>query len=910
MQLKAKTWQRGSGTPLRYWAALAVIVALCIAFAGKSAALPGDASNVRQTKHNLSKDAPNSTTKADSEDQVCVFCHTPHAATPGQPALWNREVHTSGYTRYNSESLDASRSTDTYKDQPAGSSVLCLSCHDGQVALGSVNVIEGWVGAEMSVGGSVSNTMPVRSGLSTGFTPNLGTDLSNDHPISVTYNDAVAQRDGELARLTTEAPKQRHTTQNTLIGIRDARNNYKPTLPLLDTGTVAGAEGQIQCSTCHDPHLYDASDANRKFLRLRRLQSDTAPTATFDEEEDIICLACHTKLGTSWAYSAHADSGVADETYGTATTTTLRGFASTTKVANASCLNCHDTHTVTGARRLLREGVTGSGSPKLGGAGTSAIEETCYQCHSASKIIGGTTNTCTDAMALASCSTATTNIIPDIKSDFERSVRMPITGTEVHDIGGNFDDTGYVNCTTNDNKCGADMIESRARMGHNNLNNRHVECTDCHNPHRVRRNSVFYGTPGDANSTKRTHDVGGASGNVASGVLRGTWGVEPGYGTITASTTWPSVPSGFDVKRGDPSGSDTGKSNTYLTREYQLCFKCHSNYAVNGAYPTLGGTGKTPSGTNSVSNYTNIAAEFGVKAVDGTTKPALNGTHQCEYGYPATDTCAPIGGSWGSTAVDSNGTSADTTDAIGNADTVNHRSWHPVHYPTGRDALERANGSTNGDTNFRVPFKASLGLQTMYCSDCHGNSGGVEAATTATKNSWTIDSGPNLRRTQGPHGSNYNFLLKGLWNPTSSNAVIDPTTPSNPDLCGNCHVASVSRTESGFGSPETSGHSSSEHGKRCTICHIALPHGWKNKAFLVNLNCVGPEGGSSVNPATSTQYNCQADVVGNQGTLTYGPYYVEARLRVKTWQRSRNWSETSCGPANGTTGKDWMTNVC
>ena len=30
---------------------------------------------------------------------------------------------------------------------------------------------------------------------------------------------------------------------------------------------------------------------------------------------------------------------------------------------------------------------------------------------------------------------------------------------------------------------------------------------------------------------------------------------------------------------------------------------------------------------------------------------------------------------------------------------------------------------------------------------------------------------------------------------------------------------------------------------RCTWCHVAVPHGWKNKALLVNLNDVGPEVG-------------------------------------------------------------------
>ena len=40
--------------------------------------------------------------------------------------------------------------------------------------------------------------MPPGEGTASGFTRVLGTDLGNDHPISVTYNTALATRDGEL----------------------------------------------------------------------------------------------------------------------------------------------------------------------------------------------------------------------------------------------------------------------------------------------------------------------------------------------------------------------------------------------------------------------------------------------------------------------------------------------------------------------------------------------------------------------------------------------------------------------------------------------------------------------------------------------------------------------------------------
>lgn len=65
--------------------------------------------------------------------------------------------------------------------------------------------------------------------------------------------------------------------------------------------------------------------------------------------------------------SAHADPNIADEAY-TNTAATTRGFFTGIKVWEAACLNCHDTHTVQGARRLLREGTDSTATPKAGGA--------------------------------------------------------------------------------------------------------------------------------------------------------------------------------------------------------------------------------------------------------------------------------------------------------------------------------------------------------------------------------------------------------------------------------------------------------------------------------------------------------------------------------------------------------------
>jgi len=101
----------------------------------------------------------------------------------------------------------------------------------------------------------------------------------------------------------------------------------------------------------------------------------------------------------------------------------------------------------------------------------------------------------------------------------------------------------------------------------------------------------------------------------------------------------------------------------------------------------------------------------------------------------------------------------------------------------------------------------------------------------------------------------------------------------------------------------------------CTWCHIAVPHGWKNKALLVNLNDIGPEvmcrqvdidvygivctkgleipAGSSVTKGVSR----------NNG-YDNPPYYINARLMLTRFNASGNWAEDDCG------GKELMKSLC
>lgn len=266
----------GDGFERPLWVRAAIAVALLVAAATNFG--PARAQDrIIDTVHNLSASGPGRV-RAQSESQVCIFCHAPHN-TGGMKPLWNRELSAASYQIYQSTTLDA------VPGQPTGASKLCLSCHDGTIALG--NVLSRSEQIAM-IGGD-----HIPAGLTS-----LGTDLSDDHPISFFYTSGLAAADRQL----------------------------KPPVSLPHEVRL-DAQGQLQCTSCHDPHH------NRfgKFLTKRR---------EFGE----LCLSCHDMEG--WGTSPHRLSNAA------VVATPLNDLPFSTVGENA-CRSCHRPHAAGGHQRLL-----------------------------------------------------------------------------------------------------------------------------------------------------------------------------------------------------------------------------------------------------------------------------------------------------------------------------------------------------------------------------------------------------------------------------------------------------------------------------------------------------------------------------------------------------------------------------
>jgi predicted CXXCH cytochrome family protein len=234
------------------------------------------------TKHNLSASGPGEV-HALTETRICIFCHTPHNATPSTP-LWSRDLSTGvNYQTYNSTTFNVNLA------QPSGPSRLCLSCHDGTIALGAVK----------SVSGGISMTKEL-----TGRPSLLGTNLRDDHPFSFSYSVGLAQN-SEL-------------------------RTVKPPDLQFYSGDV------IHCTTCHDPH----DDTYGMFLAV-------------DNKNTALCVKCHDVTGWSISSHATSDNTWNGSGIDPWPINARLGVHARTTVAENGCENCHTPHNAGGPQRLM-----------------------------------------------------------------------------------------------------------------------------------------------------------------------------------------------------------------------------------------------------------------------------------------------------------------------------------------------------------------------------------------------------------------------------------------------------------------------------------------------------------------------------------------------------------------------------
>jgi len=153
--------------------------------------------------------------------EVCVNCHTPHQGQnpPVSMLLWNRNRVSNATLFYNSATFDMGPANSTNAGPQTN---LCLACHDG-----AASTLVNYPGP-----GSTQNTNYDLSSGKIGNWANIGTDLSQEHPVAFVYN-ASADKDNNGFQ----------AASNGVITGSGTGTSYR----LYDNNT-------FQCATCHAVH--------------------------------------------------------------------------------------------------------------------------------------------------------------------------------------------------------------------------------------------------------------------------------------------------------------------------------------------------------------------------------------------------------------------------------------------------------------------------------------------------------------------------------------------------------------------------------------------------------------------------------------------------------------------------------
>lgn len=204
-------------------------------------------------------------TPHDLAPEPCAMCHTPHNATGDYP-LWNRIQGGQTYTMYDSTSFDMNEGNTA----PYAPSSLCLICHNGVAS-----TLSNYPGPCSTPDALYDYDMPDNACGMIGTPAGVAHDLTNDHPISFTYNpslDTVNDNNGFPGTTTIG-------TRNWIIGAYSGEQ-----FPLYVGGPTGIAVDQFECATCHSVH--DTIDyPDKGSLQVYFLRADNTGST--------MCQDCH-----------------------------------------------------------------------------------------------------------------------------------------------------------------------------------------------------------------------------------------------------------------------------------------------------------------------------------------------------------------------------------------------------------------------------------------------------------------------------------------------------------------------------------------------------------------------------------------------------------------------------------------
>ncbi len=246
----------------------------------------------------------------------CTFCHAPHSGLGGVTPLWNQKLSTQTYTPYTSTTYSQQGNT-----QPTLgiTSSLCLSCHDGTVGVGQ---------------SAAYGQLPTVGALNS--VDSFGTTLTGSHPFSLVLpmKDAPDMAASLVSQGKTADP----------------------------TGAVKLIHGNIECTSCHNPHVQATDTIAQNFL-------------VRDSSNAQMCLACHDPNRVMQG-RINPLAGFTGSIHQTATNQVSPDghIGSYPTVGSNACTSCHMSHDAVAPARLLRPATPAA-------PGNDTVTQDCMTCH-------------------------------------------------------------------------------------------------------------------------------------------------------------------------------------------------------------------------------------------------------------------------------------------------------------------------------------------------------------------------------------------------------------------------------------------------------------------------------------------------------------------------------------------------
>jgi len=338
---------------------------------------------------------------------TCQYCHAPHSGLHGVAPLWSQKLSTViSYTLYSSGTM-----VNTPQEPRLGfSSNLCLSCHDGTVAPGQNTPY----GSVTMTGSMLPQDV-------------FGTNLTGVHPFNFKLTGGHLQ-----------------SATNLLPSVSLQSKTANPAVKLI--------RGNVQCTSCHNPHVQSIDPVAQDFLVMNNASS-------------ALCLACHVSDPGAPTLNVRLPTVKSNETKGASMTPSVQAFNAFTVWSKSShgqsvykvgkgvtqigpyantkqngCLSCHAPHNAPGAASILN-------GPAQPVPNMDATTQNCINCHNGGSNISPA--------------------IPNVFAEFAKAGHPFPAGSNKHTAG----ESAVLN------------------------NNRHATCVDCHDAHSSLPTTTFVSTP-------------------------------------------------------------------------------------------------------------------------------------------------------------------------------------------------------------------------------------------------------------------------------------------------------------------------------------------------------------------------------------------------------------------------------